>query len=249
MALPPCETFQYITTIPAEIGQDLFSWPTQLGESLEPSGESFFDHRLVGYAPSLRISEGRAIPDPTGLRTTMTQSCLTLSASSRDNATASDASFHVDRELTLLLQPGDVLHLSYSCMWGTGLSLLRQGRLVFAVGAILGLPLGQKIRVKLPEDVFDQLERFHRVPFSIRGKQPLLIPIEIHVGNEMRSIFAGTVELGEYEIWVEGGRDYSYPSGDTFAAISAKGLCHSIPAVASAILLNRLGLERTEWPK
>jgi hypothetical protein len=249
MALPPAGTFHYIATVPTDTGQGSFPWPTQLFESIAPIGESLFDDRLVGYAPLLRISEGEEIPDPTGLRTTMTQSRLTLRASSQKNATFFDVSFYVDRELTTLLQPGDLLHLSHSCMWGTGLSLLREGQLVFAVGAILGMPLGKNIRVKLPDDALDQVERFHSVPFSILGKQPLLIPIEIRVGKEMRSILAGKAELGEYEIWVEGGRDYSYPSGDTFAAISEKELCNSLPAVASAMLLKKLGLEHTEWPK
>jgi hypothetical protein len=249
MALPDSATFQYVVAVPRDSGPGSFPWPMQMSENVEPIGDSLFDDRLVGYAPLLQISEGEEIPDPTGLRTTMTQSRLTLRASTRKNASVFARSFCVDRELTLLLQPGDLLHLSHSCMWGTGVSLLRKGQLVFAVGAVLGVPLGKDILVKMPDDVVDQTERFHSVPFEQRRKKPLLIPIEFHVGNEMRSILGGKIELGRYEIWLQGGSDYSYPSGDTFAAISTKGLCESIPAIASAMLLKEIkGHEHTAWP-
>ncbi|GAC1678438.1 MAG: hypothetical protein PVS2B2_15540 [Candidatus Acidiferrum sp.] len=250
MALPPSGTFHYLTTVPAEAGQDCFPWPTQLAESFNTSGNSLFDHRLVGYIPSLWISEEEVIPDATGERTATKRSLLTLRSHSRSNATYAEVSFQIDGELTKLLQPGDVLHLSHSCMWGTGLSLLRQNQLVFAVGAILGLPLGRNIRAKMPEDIWDQIKKFESVPYESRGKQPLCVPIEFHVGNEMRSILGGTSELGEYEIWVEGGWDISSPSGDAFAAISAKGLCEFGPAVACAKLLIKGGeMKCTKWLK
>jgi hypothetical protein len=249
MALPPCHTFEYAVAVPTDNGQGSFPWPMQMTENVEPRGDSLFDDRLVGYAPLLQISEGEEIPDPTGLRTTVRQSRLTLRASSRKNASVLAVSYCIDRELTRLLQPGDLLYLSHSCMWGTGVSLLRKGQLVFAVGAILGLPLGKDILVKMPDDVVDQIERFHSVPYEMRRKKPLLIPIEFHVGNEMRSILGGKIELGQYEIWLQEGTDYSYPSGDTFAAISTKGLCESIPTIVSTMLLNkRVGLEHTAWP-
>jgi hypothetical protein len=249
MALPPAGTFHYITTVPTDTGQGSFPWPAQMLEHIERIGDSLFDDRLMGYAPLLGIGQAGTIPDPTGLRTMMTLSRLTLRASIRANATYSEVSFHIDRELTMLLRPGDILHLSHSCAWGTGLSVLRHDELVFAVGAILGLPQGKNIRVGHPKDALDLIERYHRDPSKIPEKHQLLIPVEIHVGNEMRSTLGGIVELGEYEIWVQEAKDWCYPSGDTFVAVSAKGLCEFTPAVASAMLLKKpASLEQTEWP-
>ena len=250
MALPACETFKYSATLPADMKDPCFPWPLQLGETIERlSGDPLFDFRLVGYSPFLRIADGGAIPDPTGLRTRMLRSRLTLSASSRENATHSDASFYIDTELSSLFKPGDILHLRHSGMWGTGLSLLRNNQLVFAVGSIIGMPLGNNVRATHPDDVLKQIGRFHQIPFSIGGTRPLPIPIEIHVSNEMRSLSGGTAELGNHQIWVERANDFSFPSGDVSAAISVRGACEFIPAVASAMLLSLPDLELTEWPK
>jgi hypothetical protein len=248
MALPPAGTFHYVTTIPTETGPDSFPWPMQMFQGFEPIGESLHNDQLVGYSPLLEMSDAGSIPDPAERRTMMVLSRLTLRASTRANASCCAASFHIDRELTILWQPGDVLHLHHTCMWGTGLSLLRNDELVFAVGA-MGLPFGKSIRVRYPEDTLDQIKRYHRDRSNIPGKHPLLIPVEIHHGNEMRSTLGGIVKLGEYEIWVHGGTDLSYPSGDTFIAVSAKGLCEFAPAVATAmLLLSPRSLARTEWP-
>ena len=247
MALPPSDTFKYFAIIPADMEEPWVRWPLQLGETIKRSGDALFDFRLVGYSPLLRIADGGTIPDPTGLRTTMTRSRLTLSASSRENATHSDVSFYVDRELTLLFKPGDVLHLSHSSGWGTGLSLLRNNQLVFAVGAILSVPLGNNVQAKLPGDVMDQIKRYsnNRHPDT----KHLYIPLEIHVGDQMRSLFRGTVELGDHQIWVERGNDFSHPMFEECAAISVKGACESMPAVASAKLLGGPNMEFNEWPK
>ena len=54
------------------------------------------------------------------------------------NASSREVSFQIDWELTTLFQVDDELRLTHSCMWGKGLTLLRTGKLVFAVGAIVG---------------------------------------------------------------------------------------------------------------
>ena len=218
----------------------------QLGEIIESRGDSLCDDRLVGYAPLLYIGDWGAIADPTGLRSTMRLSRLTLRASSLNNATHSETSCIIDRELIMPMQVGDVLRLSHSAMWGTGISLLRGNDLVFAAGAILGHPLGKNIRVKLPDDFSDRWARYGDIPYELRKGQKLLVPVEFHVGNETRSIYGGTAELGAYEFWVREGTDYNFPSGDTIIAIAVKGLSDSIPTVASAMLLHRPKLANPE---
>lgn len=247
MAMPPCGTFEYVTTVPSAAESHSFPWRLQLAEDIEPRGDSLLDDRLLGYAPLLSVSEESTIPDPTDERQTMTLSTFTLRASSRKNARMAEAWFHIDQQLTMLLQPGDLLRLSRSGMGGIGLALQRGEKLVFAVGTILGHSLGKGIRVNLPYDAMRQAGRFDTVPFEDQRGKPLLVPLEIHVGEEMQSIFRGKAEVGEYQVWVEGGTAYSYY--DMFLAISAKGLCDITPSIASAIVLKGLGLGMTKWPK
>ena len=248
MALPPSGTFEYVVTVPAQQGPESFPWPLQLGEEITPRGDSLFDDRLVGYTPSLEILDGGVIADSFGLRDAIRRSRFTLRALTRAHASSREVSFYVDREVTMQFNPGDELRLRHSCMGGTGLTLLRNGTLIFAVGAVFGNLPPSDIQLKHPDDSLERIRRFESVPFENRRQQPLFLPIEIRVGQEMRSIYAGTVELGGYELWVEGG-NYAFPSGDCYVAVSRKGLCDAAPAVASTMMLRRPGLTSVEWPK
>lgn len=247
MALSASGTFDYVVKVRVENGPDSFPWLLELGEQIEPRGNAIWDDRLVGYSPLLRISDGGVIADSFGLRDEVHLSRFTLSAMNRKNASAREVWFHVDRKLTLLIEAEDELRLTHSCMWGTGLTLLRREKLVFAVGAINGQKLGSGIRIQHPENARERIQRFERVPHEDRRKQPLLLPLEIYVGEEMRSIYAGREEMGNYGIWVEGGTDYSFPSGDAYAAIWAKGLCDEWCAIASAMMLRRPGMVTVGW--
>lgn len=247
MALPPSGTFYYVVKVPKEKGPDSFPWQLELGEEIEPSGDAIFDDRLVGYSPLMWVSDGGITADSFGLRGEVRVSRFTLRAMNQKNASAREVSFHIDWELTTLFEVDDELRLSHSDMWGTGLTLLRTGKLVFAVGAIDGSKLGGDIRMRHPEDALERIQRFESVPFEKRLKIPLLLPLEIYVGEEMRSIYAGMVEMGNYGVWVEGGTDHSFPSGDSYAAIWAKGLCDEWSAIASAMMLRRPGMHTIEW--
>jgi hypothetical protein len=248
MALPPSETFIYVVKVPKEKGPDSFPWQLELGEEIEPSGDALFDDRLLGYSPLLWVTDGGITADPFGLRDEVRVSRFTLRAMNQKNASHREVSFQIDGELTKLFQVDDELRLRHSGMWGTGLTLLRTGKLVFAVGAIGGSKLGSDIRMGLPEDALERIHRFDRVPFEKKmRKVPLLLPFEIYVGKEMRSIYAGRVEMGNYGIWVEGGTNHAYPSGDSYAAIWAKGLCDEWCAIASALMLRPPGMEIIDW--
>lgn len=246
MALPASETFNYVVTVPEENGPKSFPWLLELGEKLEPRGDALCDDRLVGYSPLLWVADAGFTADSFGLRNEVGVSRFTLRAMNRINASAQEVSFEIDRELIPLFRPGDQLRLEHSCMWGTGLTLLREGKLVVAVGAICGR-LGNSIKVSHPEDVMERIARFHEVPWEYRKKKPLLLPLEVHVGEEIISMYAGRAEIGEYGIWVQGGTDYSYPSGDSYAAIWAKGMCDEWCAIASAIMLRVPGMTVVNW--
>ena len=244
MALPSSGTFDsfdYVVKGPEENGPDSFPWLLELGEEIAPTGDALRDNRLLGYSPSLWVTDGGFTADSFGLRDEVRLSRFTLKAMDQKNASAREVSFQIDRELTLLFRAGHELRLTYSCMWGTGLTLLRMGKLVVAVGAINGCKLGNGIRISVPKDTIERIVRFEKVPYEYRRKRPLLLPLEVYVGEEMRSVYAGRTEIGDYGIWVEGGTDHSYPSGDSYAAIWAKGMCDEWCAITSALMLRGPG--------
>lgn len=125
MALPDSGTFNYLVTVPEENGPKSFPWLLELGEEIEPRGDALCDDRLVGYSPLLSVGDGGVTADSFGLRDEVRLSRFTLRAINRTHASSRELSFEIDRELIPLFRPGDELRLKHSCMWGTGLTLLR----------------------------------------------------------------------------------------------------------------------------
>jgi hypothetical protein len=66
---------------------------------------------------------------------------VTLTATEK-HAIASSFWFNVDRELIAMLRGSDVLHISRTHRAGLGLSVLRDGQLIAAAGAVMHVPLG-----------------------------------------------------------------------------------------------------------
>ena len=245
--LPESHTFNYVVTVPEENGPTSFPWLLEPGEKIEPRGDARCDDRLVGYSPLLSVTDGGFTADSFGLRDEVRLSRFTLRAINRIHASSRELSFEIDRELTSLFRPGDELKLTHSSMWGTGLTLLREGKLVVAVGAICGKHFGNSIGVSHPEDCMERFARFDQIPWEYRKKKPFLLPLEVQVGEEIISMYAGRAEIGSYEIWVQGGTDYSYPSGDSYGAIWAKGMCDEWCAITSAMMLRAPGITVVNW--
>lgn len=149
MALPSSATFDYVVKVPEENGPNSFPWQLELGEEIEPTGDTLRDNRLLGYSPSLCVDDAGSTADSFGLRDVVPVSRFTLRAANQIHASSREVFFETDRELTSLFRSGDERRLTHSCMWGTGLTLLREGKLVVAVGAISG-KLGDRIQVSHP---------------------------------------------------------------------------------------------------
>jgi hypothetical protein len=153
MVMPNCGTFYYVGVVPPTAdarrsGQwtladlsgaphskpktafSLTSWwrgSTHYG----PHG-NLRDDRLVGLEPKLRITDDG----------------LLLEAASRDQAQIRSASVGVDARLLDSMRSGDSFYLARTHTADIGLSLLRGSRLVFAIGAVTVIPLGDNIRVR-----------------------------------------------------------------------------------------------------
>jgi len=242
--MPLSGTFNYFAVVPANFLEDRSSpWPIQLSHVVDKIGEPLHDSRLTGLSPRLTIADGGPTPNPSASRPAVLRSRFTLTASKKENSTVSSAAFYVDKDLTGIFEPGDRLYMGRTGCGGLGISLLRNDRLVFAVGAISCLPLGNDVRAGVPSGLVKEAETtFKKVDPDFRFRE---LPLQISLGGHPRIIFRGWERLGSYEIWVEHGFFPGIPGVDVCAAISLNGSCGSV--AASAQLLNDGELEITRW--
>jgi hypothetical protein len=160
---------------------------------------------------------------------------LVLRADVNAHATVASFSFCVDQELTNVLSPADTLFLSRTGCGGIGLSIVRGGTLVAAVGAVSAVPHGQQVSVRIPHELVRQAA----VTFSTLDPDfefPEL-PLDIQIGELRRLIYRGRPQVGEYAVFVEHGFYPGVPGTNEFASISLIGSCPDVAAIASAQLL------------
>src|SRR4051812_14215175 len=155
--MPLCGTYRYVAVVP-EPGRDRTGWTVNLCEPIELTGDDLQDDRLVGHSPMLDISESGITPDRrvspfTGsVRPLVLRSRLRLTAATRRHARVGSIAFHVDQALTRMLLPRDMLFMARTSTGGLALSIVREGTLLAAVGAVAGLPLGGDVHVRFPRD-------------------------------------------------------------------------------------------------
>ena len=245
--IPSSVTFEYFTIVPAEPWDERSSrWPVQL-EKIDETGEEWHDSRprLTGHSPYLEVTDGGRTPNPSVSRPSVFRSRLRLIASERKNSTVSSASFYVAKDLTSRFKPGDVLHMARTGCGGLGLSLLRENRLVFAVGAVSSVPLGDGVQaatrsllVREAESVFRKVDPKFEFPE---------LPLQISIGGHSRILFRGWLELGDYVSWVEHGYLPCIPGVNECASIALKGACGASPSSLTAQLLNDGEIEVVPW--
>lgn len=249
--IPPSGTFDYVAIVPDPEDRP-GPWPVRLREPLELSGDSLADSRLVGIAPRLQITDAGLTPNAgvslgrAGLvRPKVLRAQLALIASERDRAGVSAASFHVDKVLISALRPRDVLNMTRTRGCGLGLSVIRDGELVVAVGAVMAVPLGNNVEVQIPSDLVDEVEAV----FKKRDPDFELteLPVEVRVGDQRRVLYVGMHQLEQYQVWVGHGFYLGFPGVDACLALSLIGKCPAGTAQRSAMLLDSDGLSVAEW--
>jgi len=243
--IPPCGTFDYVAIVPDPEDRP-GPWPVRLRAPVELSGDSLADSRLVGIAPRLQITDAGVSFGRTGLmRPKVLRTQFALIASERDRATVSAASFHVDKALISALRPRDVLNMTRTYCGGLGMSVIRDGELVVAVGAVTAVPLGNNVEAQIPSDLVDKAEAV----FKKRDPDFELteLPVEVRVGDQGRVLYVGTRQLEQYQVWVAHGFYPGIPGVDECLALSLIGKCSVSAANASAMLLDSDGLSMAEW--
>jgi hypothetical protein len=239
MVIAASGTFDYVAVVP-----DRWRNGTNLMCRLRDDGtfeNQTVENRLVGHAPTLEIRPIGLTPDArispfTGTaRPKVMLSRMVLRAKDKAHASVASFSFCVDQELTTVLSPADTLFLSRTGCGGIGLSILRSGTLVAAVGAVSAVPQGQHDSVRLPYNLVRKAEA------TFTTLDPLFafpeVPVDVQIGDHRRLIYRGRPRIGDYAVFVEHGFYPGTPGTDECASISLIGSCPDVAAIASAQLL------------
>ena len=243
--MPPCGTFDYIAVVPDNFPNHSTVWNVRLCNPIKLTGDKLSDYRLVGHSPIIEVSDGGIIPDPPLFKDgigypKVLRSKITLTATERELAQVSSTYFYVDKNLINAFQPGDVIHIVRTLSAELGLSVIRDGQLVVAVGAVTSIPLGNNITAQLPleliakaeaevEAVFRSSDRSFRFRFH-------KLPIEFCFRDKKRILFQDDEEVEGYKIHVArpapSREDFQRPS--ECVAICLKGACQIMAANLSA---------------
>jgi hypothetical protein len=244
MVMPPWDTFEYVATAPDNHGGQ-FQCSARLRHPIPHQGNEF-DSRLLGHAPQLQVAEAGSTPNPCRHRPAVMRSRITLAASSRKDATAAAISFHVDRDLIAQLRPGDDVHISRTACACLGLSIVRGGKLLAAVGAVSAVDLGNDFRVLSPYQLVQEAAHiFQAEDPEFRFSEA---PVEFIHQTHRRILFRGECRIGQYEIQLRHGFISGIPGVDESAAIYLGQ--DKVPAFvnASAELLENDPGELVPWP-
>jgi hypothetical protein len=251
VSIGPWGTFDYVAIVP-ESGEDKAFWRVRLRTPIEVTGDQRKEKRLVGHSPMLEISDAEISPGTRTSRLTgntsprVLRSRLTLTAETSAYAAVASASFYVDRSLTMALCPHDTLCMARTHCGGLALSILRDGQLVAAAGAVSAVPLGECVHVRTPVDTIREAEevfRKHDPEFAFGH-----LPVEIRIGGQTRLLYGGRRRMDSYDVYVEHGFYRGLPGTAECVAISLVGTCPDVVAIASAQLLDFPdALEIVQW--
>jgi hypothetical protein len=214
MAMPLCGTFHYVAAVPD--GFEVSRTPIRARDESGPTDSCYPDpllgSRLVGFAPSIEIRGHRIV----------------ITASSRERAEVSAASFAMEPELIAVLRGGDVIRVVREKTGDVGVAVLRDERLVVAIGAVSALPLGEGVSVG-------------GGPAEATGY------VAVRVGAETARLGQDEpVQMGDYEVQVVRPAVDGIPGHRESVAVCRAGACSLDAAVRSAELLD-VGLGMVRW--
>jgi len=158
---------------------------------------------------------------------------VTLTCTDRKGK-AKSLSFALDRELVATWRPGDELHVVRTLDLGLAVSVLRNQRLVAAVGAVTGVPLGRGVSARNAMDIAAEMEAVaHRYNAAFEFPMtPLLVEVDQH-----RGLITYSGRVGVYDVTVVRPYVAGKPSRAECVAIFQPGVSPDTAAPTSAKLL------------
>jgi hypothetical protein len=233
-------TFDYVGTV-AEAG----TLPWTIEVKIAADRRNPADPILAGPRAWFRVEEGGPTPNPGYERATwrphVSRARLRLYAGRWSLTASAVDEFYVDKGLFRPLQAGDVLHFPRTGCGGVGLSALRNGQLVYAVGVITSVPLGDGNSARRPMDLVAEAEAAFQRRDASYGLPEL--PVELCLAGHTLLLPSGgfggpPAEVSTlYSVTVFRGFRPGIPGTDESAAVSRKGLCGDTAPTASAQLL------------
>ena len=208
MAIHPSGTFSYVAVVP----------PIEKRHYVELRGRDRWDRRdpwLVGPHPRIQVE-----PE-----------LMSLAADDQADASVWRYAFPVGDALLLAMEPGDHLHVARSSGGGVGLSLLRRGQLVVAIGAVSQIPIDP-----LFVDVGNQPSDIGSLHDSARNDDRRIV---IGMGEQRLELKARDCgQIGGYDAYAERLFWSGIPGTAECVALSAIGIPGlRIAAMRSAVLL------------
>lgn len=231
MPLQPWRTFLLSGVVPAAEGErTVIGWTLQEPHRSDPrTAKHTQAHRLLGPTPTCQVHGGR----------------FELIASSKEGAVYRSAALDLEVDLLSALQGGDVLTIARTMTEDVGVSLLRAGTLLWAVGAIAAVPLGRGVRAQLGPPIAEGRISAERWPATDTW-------IDVSCGTSERALRDGeAVSLGDFQITV---RHAAKPAGagtarrENAAISRASAMLHDAACRASERLdRERAGLVLRAW--
>ncbi|MFN7978253.1 MAG: hypothetical protein U0P30_08965 [Vicinamibacterales bacterium] len=244
----PVGWFHYVAALPEAHADGAFDCPTTQGDA---GGGSVDDGtRLVGRSPRLVVYDAgfneRTGPD----RPHVLRHGLRLEASGRRKASVRTALLHLEATLLPSLRAGDELHLAGNSGGDVGVSVLRGGFLVCAVGAISSVPLGADLEALEPRElrarIADVLLSFDpSFPDAENLRAVLPLPLALRHGGFNVLIGQAHRSVGPYDVR----RPLSasgWQAHSGHGTIVRRGACSALGARLSTMLLaqdDALGVE------
>jgi hypothetical protein len=238
----PSGTFDYVGLVP-EVGG--FPWILELHTDADrrdptlPSlagSQAWLEVREAGLTPNAGYDRGTWRPAVLRAR-------LSIGADRWSESARRIGHFHIDLTLVQALRPRDALHVSRTSCGGLAVSAIRNHQLVFAVGAVTAVPMGDGSFVRVPQGPIEKAEALLK-HLDQRFELPEL-PLEVVLEGQRHLLPGGGHDFLEYEVRAFQGFIRGIPGIDESAAISRRGLCSDSGANASAQLLAADGFSFT----
>ena len=143
--------------------------------------------------------------------------------------------FHVDRRMTTRLCAGDIVHLRTTHCGGFAISILRNGELLAAAGAICQVPLGNHVIARVPAELLDEAMAviWRRHPDFHWHESP----VEVSINGECDLLLRARTSIGGYDVFMVHGPTWGIPGTDECLAISRIGSGLEVSANTTALLL------------
>jgi hypothetical protein len=217
MSIPDSGTFDY----EAEFTDESFRESDILLQGVDTTGHSA--ERLVGLRPKIRLCKDR----------------LVIFTSEEQGAQVRHASFPAGDAVGLTARPGDRLYLCRTGTGDVGLSLLRQHRLILAVGTASAIPHGAGLEVIAGSDRADEVWTGYSantwLEFSAGGERLMLREREFSM-------------VGEYHVYVERSWESGMPGSEECISVCVPGdEAVRIAAIRSAVLMGHTAMKWVGW--